>query len=189
MPLTRGQMGHRTAGGRYVDAPRGNGALITAKMTVEKAARSLGIKEESVRKRVRRGAMRSEKGPDGRLYVYLDGAQAVRDENHNATEEMYGYRSRYGTSSAARTLLEAKDETVRILQRQLEEEREARRRADTIIAQLTRLDVAPTARVPGLGDSSTEPPDTDGETVATVEGEPTTPERGLSRWRRRLGRE
>ena len=39
---------------------------VVAKMTVEKAARSLGIKEESVRKRVRRGKMRSEKGPDGR---------------------------------------------------------------------------------------------------------------------------
>lgn len=163
--------------------------MITAKMTVEKAARSLGIKEESVRKRVRRGAMRSEKGPDGRLYVYLDGAQAVRDENQNATEEMYGYRSRYGTSSAARTLLEAKDETIRILQHQLEEEREARRRADTIIAQLTRLDEAPTAHLPGLGDPSTEPPGADGETMATVEGRPTASGRGSPWWRKRLGRE
>ena len=149
-----------------MDAPGRNGAGIAAKMTVEEAARSLGIKEESVRKRVRRGTMRSEKGPDGRLYVYLD-----------------------GTSSAARELLEAKDETIRILQRQLEEEREARRRADTIFAQLTRLEVAQTARVPGLGDSSTEPPDIDGETAATVEGKPTASERGLSRWRRRWGRE
>lgn len=182
-------MGPRTAGGRYVDAPGGNGAWITAKMTVEEAARSLGIKEESVRKRIRRGTMRSEKGLDGRLYVCLDGAQAVRDGNRNATEETYGYRSRDGLSSAARKLLEAKDETIRILQRQLEEEREARRRADTIIAQLTRLDVAPTARVAGPRDFSTELPDTEGEAVATAQGEPSTPERGLSRWRKRLGRE
>jgi hypothetical protein len=182
-------MGHRTAEGRYVDAPGRNGAGIAARMTVEEAARSLGIKEESVRKRVRRGTMRSEKGPDGRLYVYLDGAQAVRDGNRSATEETYGHRSQDGTSSAARALLEAKDETIRILQRQLEEEREARRRADTIFAQLTRLEVAQTARVPGLGDSSTEPPDIDGGTAATVEGKPTASERGLSRWRRRWRRE
>jgi hypothetical protein len=186
---TRWQMGHRTAGGRYVDAPGVNGAGITAKMTVEKAARSLGIKEESVRKRVRRGAMRSEKGPDGRLYVYLDGAQAVRDENQNATEEMYGYRTRYGTSSAARTLLEAKDETIRILQHQLEEEREARRRADTIIAQLTRLNVALTARLPGLKDPPAEPPHVEEVAVATAEGELMAAERGSSWWRRRLGGE
>jgi excisionase family DNA binding protein len=38
-------------------------------MTVEEAARSFSIKEESVRKRVRRGTMRSEKDPAGRLYT------------------------------------------------------------------------------------------------------------------------
>ncbi len=171
-----------------MDAPGRNGAGIAAKMTVEEAARSLGIKEESVRKRVRRGTMRSEKGPDGRLYVYLDGAQAVRDGNRSATEETYGHQSQDGTSSAARALLEAKDETIRILQRQLEEEREARRRADTIFAQHTRLEVAQTARVPGLGDSSTEPPDTVGETVTTADGGPMATECGSPWWRKRLGR-
>jgi excisionase family DNA binding protein len=158
-------------------------------MTVEEAARSLGIKEESVRKRVRRGTIRSEKDPDGRLYVYLDGPREVRGGNRDAAEGTYGYRPRDGSSSAAREVLEAKDETIRILQHQLEEEREARRRADTIIAQLTRPNVAPTARVPGLGDPSTEPPDTDGEAVATVEGEPVAQERGSTWWRRRLGGE
>jgi excisionase family DNA binding protein len=172
-----------------VDAPGGNGAGIKARMTVEEAARSLGIKEESVRKRVRRGKMRSEKESDGRLYVYLDGHQEVREGNRDAAEGMYGYRSRDGLSSDAREVLEAKDETIRVLQHQLEEEREARRRADTIIAQLTGLNVAPTARLPGLGDPSTEPPDTDGEAVATVEGGPMAPERGSSWWRRRSGRE
>ena len=182
-------MGYRIVGGRYVDASGENGVGGAAKMTVEEAALTLGIKEESVRKRVRRGTMHFEKGTDGRLYVYLDGTEVVRDANRDAAEEAYGYRSRDGLSGADREVLETKDETIRILQGQLEEEREARRRADTIIAQLTRLDVAPTARVPGLGDSSTDPPDTDGEKVATAEGEPTTPERGLSRWRKRLGRE
>jgi hypothetical protein len=121
--------------------------------------------------------------------VYLDGPQELRDGNRDAAEGMYGYRSRDGLSSAAQEVLETKDETIRMLQHQLEEEREARRIADTIIAQLTRLNVAPTARVSGLGDPSTEPPDTDGETVATVEGGPMAPEHGSSWWRRRLGRE
>ncbi|HEX5974913.1 MAG TPA: hypothetical protein VFY57_07120, partial [Rubrobacteraceae bacterium] len=78
----------------------------------------------------------------------------------------------------------------RILQHQLEEEREARRRADTIIAQLTQLNVALSARVPSLGDPPTELPDTDGEAVATVEGGATISERrGSSWWRRRSGGE
>jgi hypothetical protein len=48
-------------------------------------------------------------------------------------------------------LISSKDETIRILQDQLQEEREARRRADTIIAQLTQADNAALAqRVPML---------------------------------------
>lgn len=172
-----------------MDASGGNGVGSTARMTVEEAALTLGIKEESVRKRVRRGTMRFEKGTDGRLFVYLDGAQAVRDGNGDGTEEAYGYRSRDGFSSVARELLEAKDETIRILQRQLEEERKARRTADTIIAQLTRLNDAPTAHLPILGDPSTEPPGADGEPMTTVEGRPTASGRGSPWWRRRLGRE
>jgi hypothetical protein len=130
--------------------------------------------------------LRSEKDADGRLYVY--GTEAVRDENGDAPRGLYGDRSRDEPTEAARETMEAKDETIRILQHQLEEEREARRRADTIIAQLTQLNVALTACVPGLGDPPIEPPDTEGKAVATAEGGPMTAERG-SWWRRRLGGE
>jgi hypothetical protein len=105
-----------------VDASGENGAGIAAKMTVERAARILGIKEESVRKRVRRGRMRSEKGTDGRLYVYVDGTEAVRNGNGDGSRGPYGDRSRDQPSDAARQIMEAKDETIRILQHQLEEE-------------------------------------------------------------------
>ena len=47
-------------------------------------------------------------------------------------------------------LISAKDETIRVLSEQLESEREARRRADTIIAQLTQANAALAARVPEL---------------------------------------
>jgi excisionase family DNA binding protein len=181
-------MDHRTVGGRYVDSYGENGVGVAAKMTVEEAARILGIKEESVRKRVRRGKMRSEKDADGRLYVYVYGTEAVPDGKGDASQGLYGDWSRDGLTDAAREVMKAKDETIRILQHQLEEEREARRRADTIIAQLTQLNVALTARVPGLGDPPIEPPDTDGKAVATAEGGPMTAERG-SWWRRRLGGE
>jgi len=187
MPPTQGRVSHRTAGGRYVDASRGNGVGSAAKMTVEEAARTLGIKEESVRKRVRRRTIRSEKNPDGRLYVYVDGARAVRDVNRDAVAEVYGHLSRDGPISAAREALEAKDETIRILQHQLEEEREVRRRADTIIAQLARLNVALTARLPGLMVPPAEPPHVEEGAVATAVGEPKAAERSSSWWRRRLG--
>jgi excisionase family DNA binding protein len=120
-------------------------------MTVEEAARTLGIKEESVRKRVRRGTMRFEKAEDGRLYVYVDASQRVQDERLDGPEDVYDDRSVDGTTDQTRELIESKDQTIRILQDQLQEEREARRRADTIIAQLTQVDNAALAqRVPEL---------------------------------------
>jgi excisionase family DNA binding protein len=186
MSLTRGRMYRRTVGGRYVDASRENGMGVVGKMTVEEAARSLGIKEESVRKRVRRGKMRSEKDAAGRLYVYVDGTEVLRDGNGVEPRDLCGDRSWEEPRRAAREAIEAKDETIRILQHQLEEEREARRRSDTIIAQLTQLNAALTARVPGLGAPPTEPPDTEGTTVATTEGVRMTSER-RSWWRRHLG--
>ncbi len=162
---------------------------VVAKMTVEKAARSLGIKEESVRKRVRRGKMRSEKGPDGRLYVYVDGTAVARDGKGGEPQGQYGGRSRDEPTDAAREVMQAKDETIRILQHQLEEERETRRRADTIIAQLTQLNAALIAHLPSLGTPPTEAPDTEVKAVATAGGVPMTSERGSSWWRRRSGGE
>ena len=55
------------------------------RVTVEQAAHILGIKEESVRKRVSRGKLRSGKDEDGRLLVYVDGTGTV--------SEGYGDRS------------------------------------------------------------------------------------------------
>jgi hypothetical protein len=92
MSSTRGRIVHQTAGGRYVDSSGENGVDVVGKMTVEGAARILGIKEESVRKRVRRGKLHSGRGADGRLYVCVDGTEAVRNENGDASQGLYGDR-------------------------------------------------------------------------------------------------
>jgi hypothetical protein len=42
------------------------------RLTIQEAARALGISEGAVRKRVTRGTLQHEKEPDGRIYVYLD---------------------------------------------------------------------------------------------------------------------
>jgi DNA-binding Lrp family transcriptional regulator len=51
------------------------------RLTIQQAARSLGISEGAVRKRVKRGSLEHDKGDDGRVYVYLDtrGARRVDD--------------------------------------------------------------------------------------------------------------
>src|SRR5215217_9577900 len=42
------------------------------RLTIQEAARQLGVSEGAVRKRVTRGALQHEKEDDGRVYVYLD---------------------------------------------------------------------------------------------------------------------
>jgi len=55
------------------------------RLTIQQAARRLGVSEGAVRKRVTRGTLRHEKDDDGRVYVYLDagGIQGV-DEGQDA---------------------------------------------------------------------------------------------------------
>ncbi len=43
------------------------------RVTIQDAARRLGVSEGAVRKRVTRGTLQHDKEPDGRIYVYLDG--------------------------------------------------------------------------------------------------------------------
>jgi hypothetical protein len=151
------------------------------RFTVEQAARILGIKEESVRKRVSRGTLRADKDPEGRLLVYVDTPEPVRDE----------YAAQSVTDRDE--LLASKDRIISILENQLAEEREARRRADTIIAQLTQANATLAARVPEL-----EGPQEASEASETVEEEPERAEprpyapgaqEGIQRpwWRRVLG--
>jgi excisionase family DNA binding protein len=42
------------------------------RLTIQEAARQLGISEGAVRKRVTRKTLQHEKDDDGRVYVYLD---------------------------------------------------------------------------------------------------------------------
>ena len=43
------------------------------RVTIQEAARKLGVSEGAVRKRVTRRTLSHDKAPDGRVYVYLDG--------------------------------------------------------------------------------------------------------------------
>ena len=63
------------------------------RLTIQEAARALGVSEGAVRKRVTRRTLQHEKEEDGRVYVYLDagdrrGVDARQDEgvdpNNNA---------------------------------------------------------------------------------------------------------
>src|SRR3954471_10326321 len=47
------------------------------RVTIAQAAKQLGITQEAIRARIRRGSMESHKGEDGRTYVYLTEEESV----------------------------------------------------------------------------------------------------------------
>ncbi len=91
-------------------------------------------------------------------------------------------------------VIAAKDETIRLLQEQLAEEREARRRADTILAQLSRANEEQARTIRALDAPSGEAPEPQNEPESTESRSdrgtpPDEPETGTARawWRRWLG--
>ena len=146
-------------------------------VTVQEAARRLGVKDDAIRKRIQRGTLRSEKDPeDGRVYVYLDTAQ---DTTYDAAED---------TSQDAVVLVEEMRDRIASLERMLDEEREARteerRRHDTLMATFMQ-------RLPELEAPREEPhgPETVAETTTGTEtpSDRETGVQGRSWWRRFFG--
>jgi hypothetical protein len=146
-------------------------------LDVNSAAEELGVSTDAVRKRISRGTLRSDR-KDGTVRVWLDdgGTEAGREAQVDGG-----------------ALVEVLKEQAEYLREQLAEEREARRRADTIIAQLTQANAALAARVPEL-----EAPQEASGASETVEEEPEGaeprsdapgPQEGALRpwWRRMFG--
>jgi predicted nucleic acid-binding Zn-ribbon protein len=96
------------------------------RLTLRQAAARLGVSESAIRKRVERGTLRSDKGSDGRRYVYLNtGADTVADEGEDT--------SATGERGALIAELRAHNGTLR---EQLQAERQAHAEARRIIAGL-----------------------------------------------------
>lgn len=92
------------------------------RVTMAEAAEELGVSAEAIRKRVQRDKIRSDKGADGRRYVYLDD---VRDESRpKASVEGSG------------ELVEVLRAQVEDLRGRLDKETEANRENRRIIAGL-----------------------------------------------------
>ena len=117
--------------------------LERERITVQEAARRLGITESAVRKRVQRGILEHDKEPDGRLYVYLDTQDIDRDEIRDISYDMLVRR------------LENENEFLR---RELE-------RKDAILLNMTEA-------MKALSPPSLETPPDERESLQTVEEEP-----------------
>jgi small-conductance mechanosensitive channel len=133
--------------------------------------------------------MRHEKAEDGRVYVWVDAAQDTTRDTEQTTQDAY-------QDTAQDERVEDLREQVGYLRRQLDEEREARRRADTIIAQLARTTEEQARTIRELEAPATpearESPETVEEEPEEAEPRPATggAQEGVRRpwWRRVLGR-
>jgi excisionase family DNA binding protein len=137
------------------------------KLTVSEAAESLGISPDAVRSRIKRGTLPTMRD-GGRVFVALGSPDRPTDRQRPTTRTS-------GDSSKERLYQEMIDR-IRYLERQVEEEREARRRADTLLARL--MD-----RMPELEAPADTPPGTPGAPEIArdggEEGEAPRPRRGL----------
>jgi len=153
---------------------------------VREAAHLLGISPEAVRSRLYRGTLDKETGTDGTIYVRLHDDQLRHDDEQTADQ-----------SQPNTELVGELRERIEDLREQLAEEREARRRADTIIAQLARANEEQARTIREL-EAPSEPPSDERESPQTVEEEPESakphvatgsPQEGARRswWRRVFG--
>jgi hypothetical protein len=101
------------------DEPRAN-----QRLTVAQAAATLGITEGAVRSRLKRGTLPTMK-EGGTVFVLWGGGTSSANQPPNTD-----------VPTDQSELVEELRDRVRYLERQVEEERDSRRRADTLLAQL-----------------------------------------------------
>jgi hypothetical protein len=134
------------------------------RVTVDEAARHLGLTVDAVRKRVQRGQIAYEKDKAGRVRIILDEGETLQDESPDTTGQVAG---------AHADLIEELRGRVHYLERVLEDEREARteerRRHDTLMAQL--MQRIPELEAPSEGRES---PQTAREEPESTEPRPAT---------------
>ena len=128
------------------------------RLTIQEAARRLGISEGAVRKRVTRGSLKHEKEDDGRVYVYLDagGRRRVDDGQDEGVDP---------NSNAL--ISQLRDEVVYL--------RDENRRKDEIIMQqamtMRQLTAAPSQEPPGDAETVEEAPEGAEPRSATAEAQ------------------
>jgi predicted ArsR family transcriptional regulator len=106
---------------------------VRRRLTVSQAAEELGISAEAVRSRVKRGTLNSTKDV-GTVYVLLHDRQDDDQTRPGDDQPQTEHDQTSARTENQADLVESLLDQVAYMREQLAEEREARRRADTIIA-------------------------------------------------------
>jgi excisionase family DNA binding protein len=155
-------------------------------ITVQEAARRLGVKEDAIRKRMQRGTLKYEKDPkDGRVYVYMDATQdGSYDGTYDASQDATEHASYAVLVEALREQVADLRDQVTDLRKRLDQENEANRENRRIIAGLVQRvpELEPAKEAPSEPrEASVSPPEESGNSQVPPDGE------RPSWWRRLLG--
>jgi hypothetical protein len=168
-----------TVTGRWEDAVQDavQDAGMDERLTVAAAAERLGITKEAVRKRIHRGTLRSDKGPDGTVWVYVPPSR-----------------------TASTTVSEERAELVEVLRDEIAHLRRESERKDAIIMSLSQANAEMSRTIRAIeapaSPSEARPEPREAPTVASEEperGEPRSatggPQEGAGMpwWRRLFG--
>ena len=126
------------------------------RISVQEAAEHLGTTVDAIRKRVQRHTIAHDKAPDGRVWILLDTDMPRQDIGHDTAGQRQDSRSE---------MVEELRDRIAYLERQVEEEREARRRADTILAQLSAATAEQARTIRAIEAPASEEASEDAETV------------------------
>src|SRR5215208_2620006 len=131
------------------------------RFTVAEASEVLGITVEAVRGRIKRRTLEHERD-SGTVYVLLEA-----DQSHDQPRPDDDQTSDRPRPDDHADINEELRDRIRYLERQVEEEREARRRADTILAQLSAANAEQARTIRAI-----EAPQEATDTAETVEEAP-----------------
>jgi hypothetical protein len=119
--------------------------------SVAEAAEILGTSVEGVRGRIKRGTLKSVKD-SGTVYVLLPLDQST--DRLRPADDQANDQSR---PDVVRSVVDELRDRIAYLERQVEEEREARRRADTILAQLSQANAEQARTIRAIEAPAAEP--------------------------------
>jgi hypothetical protein len=177
--------------GNTVDDTAGNTVGYTAgrrRLDLKEAAAELGVTSEAIRRRAKRGTLPSEKGEDGRLYVWVPdvsdadphgGGHGVSDDRPHG-----GVHDQDQDTRAPDVLLERFEDENDFLRRELERLHRELERKDAILLTMAQ-------RIPELEPAREASPEATGEPVSHSNngsnGDDVPPEQEERRsWWRRL---
>jgi excisionase family DNA binding protein len=104
------------------------------RVTIQEAAKRLGVKDGAIRKRIERGTIESDKDVEGgRVYVYVD-APPIDEAGPGYDERVTGYDAGNDTAYPAGydMLIRSQQEQIEFLQRELE-------RKDALLLNMTEV--------------------------------------------------